>query len=117
MRFLIQHAVVYAGLVNSTWQPAGWTVACESLASGLPIVVYDGLVSRELIRIGACDTFMRSVSMNDIYSLKEALQYFVNIEDRHEVSKSAQCFAAESLDFGQTSLDFVMNIEKLVIQQ
>jgi glycosyltransferase involved in cell wall biosynthesis len=114
MRFLLQNASAYAGLVDSTWQPAGWTVACETMASGLPIVVYDGLVSRELDRLGASGEFMRSVPMRNVKAFQDALQSFMNNESQAETSSRAQRFASENLDFEQASIDFVMAIEKVI---
>src|SRR5205807_1131498 len=55
LRHLLQKATAYVGLVDSTWQPAGWTVLCESLASGTPAIVYDGPTAREMRCLGARD--------------------------------------------------------------
>ena len=76
LRFLLRHACAYAGLVDSSWQPAGWTVACESLASGLPIVLYEGLVSRELQRLGAGPDIMCTVPPRDTHRFAAALKTF-----------------------------------------
>jgi len=114
MRFLLQNAAVYAGLVNSEWQPAGWTVLCEALASGLPVVAYEGLATREMVRLGANSDFFRSVPMNDIRAFQEAAQSIFNKAGREEISKRAQSFAAEVLDFEHTAGDFVTAIERLL---
>jgi len=114
LRYLLQHAAAYAGLVDSTWQPAGWTAACEAISSGLPIVLYDGLVSRELGRLGADNDFMHRVPMRDLTAFREALQTFVNNETKSEISVKAKRFAAERLDFERTSKDFVIAIEKVI---
>lgn len=55
--------------VDSTWQPAGWTVTCESLVLGVPVYSYKGLVSRELYRLGISDNLLISVENNDVSGL------------------------------------------------
>ena len=65
LRYLLQNAAAYVGFVDATWQPAGWTAACESLASGLPVVLYDGLVARELAYQGIPKDVMRVIPMGN----------------------------------------------------
>ena len=114
MRFLLHHAAVYAGLVDSAWQPAGWTVACEALASGLPIVLYEGFVSRELSRLGAGDTFFRSVPMHDICSFQKEVERFTNAPQSLDIQDQARGFAKNNLDLERTGLDFVEQVEGVV---
>ena len=106
LRFLMKHAVAYAGLVDATWQPAGWTVACESLACGLPVVLYEGLTSRELGRLGAGPNILRSVSMRDTKAFAAELQSFVAAHHRSELTDEARAFAAETLDLEITGAAF-----------
>lgn len=112
MRFLLQHASAYVGLVNATWQPAGWTVACEALASGLPVILYEGLVSRELSRLGVPDGLLVSIPIRDVSLVQRALQNRVTAKARTEIAVTAQRFAAEQLDFERLSSSFVMDVEK-----
>ena len=114
MRFLLQHASAYAGLVDSTWQPAGWTVACEAMASGLPVVVYEGLVSEELLSLGASTPLFRSVPRNDARAFQEALQFYSWAPSLEESRQSAATFAAQTLDLARWSEEFVLQIEGLV---
>jgi glycosyltransferase involved in cell wall biosynthesis len=111
LHFLFQYAVAYAGLVDSTWQPAGWTVACEALASGLPVVVYEGIVSRELQARGATEEMVRVVPLHEVDLFREALEEtvrdFKNLEAR---SRRAQ-FAAECLDIEAGGNRLVTEIE------
>jgi len=109
LRFLLQHASAYWGLVDSSWQPAGWTAACEALASGLPVVIYEGLVSRELTRLGGGGKILQHIPSKDIKSFQSKLESM-----RHEISKNARDFAANNLDIEKTSTDFVRQIETLI---
>lgn len=49
---LLKKASLQIVPVDSSWQPAGWTVTCESLVVGVPVILYNGLVYRELLRLG-----------------------------------------------------------------
>jgi glycosyltransferase involved in cell wall biosynthesis len=113
MRFLLRNAAAYAGLVDSTWQPAGWTVACEALASGLPVVLYEGLVSRELVRLGATELILRSVPMRDIRTFQQVLESIVHNDPDPQLSLMANMFAAENLNLEITGEEFVQQVESL----
>jgi glycosyltransferase involved in cell wall biosynthesis len=114
LRFLLQHAVAYAGMVDSTWQPAGWSVACEAMASGLPIVLYEGLVSRELKKLSLGNDFVHSIPMKDIRAFQYALQDLVHDGYQSTRAVSIQRFAGEKLDCEHTSVDFVNDIEQVI---
>lgn len=115
LRFLLRHACAYAGLVDSSWQPAGWTVACEALASGLPIVLYDGLVSRELAEVGAPPSCVKSARMGDVADFMEKVgALMARTEMRGQFSAEARAFAETQLDFEVTGPAFVAEVEKLV---
>lgn len=113
LRFLLQHAAAYAGLVDATWQPAGWTVACESLASGLPIVLYEGLVSRELAQIGAGEDILRVVPMRDTDQFRAALVSFADQRQKADASRRAREFAALHLDLEKTGQDFARQLKSV----
>jgi glycosyltransferase involved in cell wall biosynthesis len=114
IRFLLRNAAAYAGLVDSTWQPAGWTVACEALTSGIPVVLYEGLVSRELARLGATETILQSVPMRDIRTFQEVLESIVHNHPNPRVSLKANMFAAENLNLEITGEAFVQQVERLL---
>ena len=101
--------LAYAGLVNSTWQPAGWTVACEALASGLPIVLYKGLVSNELNSLGCCQ-FLHSISMGDTQAFKIKLESLVSQQKSSIITQEIQNFAAKNLDLEKTAESFIKEI-------
>lgn len=112
LRFLLQHASAYVGLVDSSWQPAGWTVACESLASGLPIIVYEGLVSRELTTLGATSSFLRSVPFGDMDAfVAEFSELLAHARGSRHVTDQSSTFAKDKLDIEVTAPDFVARIE------
>jgi glycosyltransferase involved in cell wall biosynthesis len=113
LRFLIQNAACYAGLVDSSWQPAGWTVACEALASGVPIVLYDGLVSRELKMMGADSSIMRIVPFKDIAGFQSEIELII-AQDRSIINKLSQDFISRKLDMEVTSQQFVRDVENLL---
>ncbi len=115
MRFLLQHASLYAGLVNSAWQPAGWTVACEALASGLPSIIYEGLVSREMGRLGVKDDFIRSVPMNDTQAFQDAALKFMSLDGSRDAAINAKAFADKMLNLERTADHFVQEIERLSV--
>jgi len=115
LRFLLRHASAYVGLVDSSWQPAGWTVACESLASGLPLVLYDGLVSRELIEIGAPQSCVQTVRMADVTGLAETISALIAKSDLRGLhSAEAAAFAERQLNLDITGPAFVAEVEQLV---
>lgn len=113
LRFLLQHASAYAGLVDSTWQPAGWTVACEALASGLPVVIYEGLVSRELKNLGAEEGFLHTIPMGDTNSFQIELERIVVEQRKSESIQKAQNFALTQLDLEVTGSRFVKQVEDI----
>ena len=110
---MIQNAVCYAGLVDSSWQPAGWTVACEALGSGVPIVLYDGLVSRELRIMGADNSIMRTVPFGDIAKFQSELESVIS-QRRSTIHKLSQDFVSRKLDMEITSQQFVSDVENLL---
>lgn len=112
MRFLMSRAVAYAGLVDATWQPAGWTVACESLASGLPVVLYEGLTSTELKRLGAGPNIVRSVPMRDTKAFASELQSLLTAHRKSEIETDARTFAAERLNLETTGAVFGERLAK-----
>jgi hypothetical protein len=112
MRFLMSRAVAYAGLVDATWQPAGWTVACESLASGLPVVLYEGLTSTELKRLGAGPNIVRSVPMRDTKAFASELQSLVTAHRRSEIETDARTFATATLNLETTGAVFGERLAK-----
>jgi glycosyltransferase involved in cell wall biosynthesis len=106
LRFLLRHAAAYTGLVDATWQPSGWTVACESLASGLPVVLYEGLVARELASLGAGADIVRSVPMRDIKGFAAALESMITMNRKGDLAAKARAFAAQTLDLERTGAAF-----------
>jgi hypothetical protein len=113
VRFLLQHARAYAGFVDSTWQPAGWTTTCEALASGIAVVLYDGLASRELCKVGA-GRFIHIVPFGDISSFRKQLESLMAKNESSLFQEEARKFAAASLDLECAGDQFVDDIEKLV---
>jgi glycosyltransferase involved in cell wall biosynthesis len=114
LRVLLQNASAYAGMVDSTWQPAGWTVACEALASGLPVVLYEGIVSRELQDIGAMESWTRVVSFRNVEQFNQELQTFLRTPKNRDLSLQIINFAKTSLDCEVTAPRFVSAIEEAV---
>jgi hypothetical protein len=112
LRFLLQRASAYAGLVDATWQPAGWTVVCESLASGLPVVMYDGLASRELDSRGASRDVVRAVPMNDVERFARELESASASPDA--TRSAATAFAQQQLDLEATGAAFARDLRAAV---
>jgi glycosyltransferase involved in cell wall biosynthesis len=106
LRFLMKHALAYAGLVDATWQPAGWTVACESLASGLPVVLYDGLTARELTRLGAGPNILRAVSIRNTNAFASELQVIAEADRKSDLATEARTFANAALNLERTGAVF-----------
>jgi hypothetical protein len=114
LRFLFHHACAYAGLVDSSWQPAGWTVACEALASGLPVVLYEGLTSRELDRVSVKSSFIQAVAMRDIVTVSDKLAALAASPQSPMFSEQAVRFAEQHLDFSITAPPFVSEVERVL---
>jgi glycosyltransferase involved in cell wall biosynthesis len=106
LRFLLQHALAYVGFVDSNWQPAGWTVACESLASGLPLVIYDGLTARELADLHLSPDLIRLVDFRDRNSFGRELMALASAPKSASLALSAREFAARVLDAEATAAEF-----------
>jgi hypothetical protein len=104
VRFLLQNAAAYAGFVDASWQPAGWTVACESLSSGLPLVIYDGYVARELFRLGVPQELCKIVARGDRAAFARELTQFA--KRPHGPLPALGGFAAARLDIAQTGPAF-----------
>lgn len=102
LRFLLRNAAAYAGFVDSTWQPAGWTVACEALASGLPVVAYDGLVTRELNQLGADPAWLRAVPRGDLRPFAEEIQRLVSRSRDGPTRDRPDAFASRVLNLEST---------------
>lgn len=117
LRFLLQHATAYAGFVDASWQPAGWTVACESLASGLPLVMYDGLTARELIDLGIPRNLLQVIEPGDRTTFAEQLDKTMRHSGTQKI-KLARAFADETLNLEQTgpefAHDFMVNFGRVV---
>ena len=108
LRFLLQNAAAYVGLVDSSWQPAGWTVACESLACGLPLVLYEGFTSRELTMQGCKNELMKTVAHGDLEDFARKLVNAIE-NSTPELRLTARKFAVENLDFQTTASEFGKN--------
>ena len=106
LRFLLKRALAYAGLVDATWQPAGWTAACESFASGLPVVLYDGLTARELTRLGAGPNILRAVSNRNTNAFASELQAIAEASRKRDLATEARTFANTALDLERTGAVF-----------
>jgi len=115
LRFLLHNAACYAGLVDSSWQPAGWTVACEALASGLPIVLYEGLVSRELHGLGISKSLVRTAPMRDLPAFQRILVDTVSSHPDPKLSAEARCVAARFLNLEITGPHFVRKLEEALL--
>lgn len=116
LRFLLRHACAYAGFVDSSWQPAGWTVACEALSSGLPIVLYDGLTSRELFHAGIPSHFVQAVEMGDISSASDRLAALANVPPSRSFIMEAMQLSRQNLDFSITAPIFVDEVTRVLSQ-
>lgn len=115
LRWLLRQARAYAGLVDSSWQPAGWTAACEALAAGVPVVAYEGLVTRELARLGAGSGIVQGVPSRDLGRARAALEGLVARADRDDgLAREAAATAAAVLDCESSAAAFVADIERLM---
>ena len=116
LRFLLRNAVAYVGLVDSSWQPAGWTVACEALAAGVPAIIYEGLTTDELRKMGASVRIMRVVPKGDVSAVVQCVDDILRLahDMRAELGNEARVLAEVQLDINVTGPDFVRNIELLV---
>lgn len=110
LRFLLQHAAAYAGFVDASWQPAGWTVACESLASGLPIVLYDGITAREMADLGLPHDLLRIVPVGDRACFANELAAIAATERTAAQTSVAQQFASRVLNAETTAPEFARNL-------
>ena len=111
LRYLLQRATAYVGLVDSTWQPAGWTVLCESLASGLPAIVYEGITAREIRRLGAGD-YVSVVPHRDVAAMAHGCKRLGDAEGTLLRTNAAD-FSATALDLQLTASNFVESVERI----
>ncbi len=113
LRWLLQKASAYSGAVDSSWQPAGWTVACEALAAGTPVVLYEGLVSSELRRLGVGEPALVSVRPRDVATMAATLGRMTHGSGAQEIRKAARDFSRRALDVRECAERFVDAIERL----
>jgi glycosyltransferase involved in cell wall biosynthesis len=111
LRFLLQRATAYVGLVDSTWQPAGWTVMCESLASETPAIVYDGLTAREIRLLGAREC-VRVVPHADVAAVARSCEELMADRSGSLRAKAAG-FSTAVLGIERTAADFVKEVERV----
>jgi glycosyltransferase involved in cell wall biosynthesis len=88
-------------------------VTCEALATGLPVVLYEGLVSRELKFLGASE-FLQTVPMGEIDLFKKKLEFFIANPVNSQQKKKIQEFANQQLNLEKTGVRFAQDIENLV---
>ena len=48
--WLLKNAAIYAGMVNSKFQPAGWTALCEAIILGIPSIISRGITSDDYLK-------------------------------------------------------------------
>jgi glycosyltransferase involved in cell wall biosynthesis len=114
LRVLLQHAAAYSGFVDATWQPAGWTAACESLASGLPVVMYDGYVARELLTLGIPRELCRVVPIGDRGAFGRELIALASRPRSVALAASARRFSAEHIDIEKTGPVFATALRSVL---
>lgn len=113
LRWLLQHASAYAGVVDSSWQPAGWTVACEALAAGTPVVLYEGLVSSELRRLGAAEKQVLAVHPRDVRAMARAVARLISNPLSARDRVATRDFARQALDQRTWAEELVAAIEEI----
>ncbi len=111
LRFLMQNSFAYVGLVDSSWQPAGWTVLSEALACGTPAVVYEGLVSREMQRLGGTGHFT-VVPDRDLARMASWLHSQQSLPSSGSGAAARRSFARSALDLSLTGSRFVADLER-----
>ena len=48
--WLLKNSTIYAGMVNSKFQPAGWTALCEAIILGIPSIISNGITSDDYLK-------------------------------------------------------------------
>lgn len=110
LRFLLQRAAAFAGLVDASWQPAGWTALCESLASGTPLILYEGLTAGELRDLNAPQDIVESVPLGDRAAFANAVMRHGAARPTDERRRMASDFARERLDLETTAAEFARDL-------
>jgi hypothetical protein len=110
LRWLLKHAIAYLGLVDSTWQPAGWTVLSEAFACGISAIIYDGLTAREMRRLGAAD-YLTVVPHRNCEAMAHACERIASRANTRDTA--AERFAATVLDLDTTARHFVDEVEQV----
>lgn len=110
LRTLLQNAAAYAGFVDASWQPAGWTAGCEALASGTPLVMYDGLTARELIAKAIPTNLLTVIDPGDTAAFGSALERAVEAGKSREISSVARDFALRELNMDRTGPAFARDL-------
>ncbi|MBW2534301.1 MAG: hypothetical protein JRI55_22615 [Deltaproteobacteria bacterium] len=102
---IYRHAACVLNPVLNTWQPAGWTVTTEGMASGVPVVTAAGLVTREL---GTYLDRGQSLPLTVVEGLsvgayRAALERVLSDDfDAVEAGAAARAFAEEHLAIDRT---------------
>ena len=78
VRYGYQNALCVLNLVDNSWQPAGWTVLTEGMACGIPVIMNQGLVTRELKRYSPSLPLVEVAQMLRKEEIQEVLKKLIN---------------------------------------
>jgi glycosyltransferase involved in cell wall biosynthesis len=96
-------------LVDSSWQPAGWTAVTEAMACGVPVIVNHGLVTVELRRYlkpGESVPFIEIREPAASLALEEILRLLSSPQTNLMLGQQARRFVMEHLSIERMATEF-----------
>jgi glycosyltransferase involved in cell wall biosynthesis len=106
VRYAYQHALCLLNLVDSSWQPAGWTVMTEAMACQLPVIVNRGLTTEEMrLYIKEKDTlpFLEVEQLDPLEARRCLLQLMESTEKSQEIGFRARRFVEQHFNIEITA--------------
>jgi glycosyltransferase involved in cell wall biosynthesis len=109
LKYIYQNALSVVNLVDSSWQPAGWTAVTEAMACGVPVIVNHGLVTVELRRYlkpGESVPFIEIREPAASLALEEILRLLSSPQTNLMLGQQARRFVMEHLSIERMATEF-----------
>lgn len=113
VRYAYQNALCVLNLADNSWQPAGWTVLTEGMACGVPVIMNQGLVTRELKRYNPSPSLVEIAQIVRKEEVQEILKKLISQPSyAKELGVKGREFVEKNLSIEKTGIELVKMLEK-----